>query len=641
LVVKSYPVALGISYLLLGGYVCRSLFVSMGLPASVGVMLAGFLFSYFSQDAIMEARDDIQELSFFLVLLMAGLEIRLKELKPYIFVMAWVPACLEVIGISTFAHFCMGLPPQEGLVLAVVVCALGDGLVIPKMKEFMMAMPEHPLPRLVFMWAPLEASFILTAFGIVTGLASPREMEPTTMGVIVLANILRIVATVLCGALLGGISGWALPKRTKVKIFGKSVFNGTAIEAFLIVLSVTLFAFALGKGRTGHELVPMGFCSGSWFQPELLVIVTGSCFGYFTDRDLLHQVEHLLGELWVFGGILLFSMLGSKTSTDILPQVVRVLPIMFVGFACRFIGVFAGTALTAKARGLPNLSTVLPDALFCSLCTIPRATIQGALGAVPLSLQFFSEEGYTNKDEVRDFIFTAARLYIVCCSVGGMTLLTTFGPPLLERTRKDHMAAMSSTDGSCSALESGAETGPENEDGSMLTDLANSCDDEGYTNDLGGDIELSGSARFEEAMLEAVAAKYGMTLDALLVLLQQHKTPDKRLSNTSSDAAKPFCAHGPDVGSSSEGEGYYSGVSPTKKARSFFEGLLKHKTVLEEPTQPRRRPRSRVPRFPERAISGGLRLFDSPAAPQSERSDRRTGRQKLMSNLPSFRRASP
>lgn len=69
--------------------------------------------------------------------------------------------------------------------LGTVVSALGDGLVIPKMKEFMHTHPDHPLPKLVFMWAPLEASFVLTTFGIVTGLASPKMQARCPWGVCV------------------------------------------------------------------------------------------------------------------------------------------------------------------------------------------------------------------------------------------------------------------------------------------------------------------------------------------------------------------------------------------------------------------------------------------------------------------------
>eukprot|EP00435_Cladocopium_sp_Y103_P009094 s5350_g2.t1 len=84
-----YPVQLGLAYLFLVGYFARTIFLSAGLPPSVGVILVGFAFSYFFQYDpwqncacdLLSARDELQELSFFLVLLIAGLEIRLKDLR--------------------------------------------------------------------------------------------------------------------------------------------------------------------------------------------------------------------------------------------------------------------------------------------------------------------------------------------------------------------------------------------------------------------------------------------------------------------------------------------------------------------------------------------------------------------------------
>eukprot|EP00931_Biecheleriopsis_adriatica_P048761 TRINITY_DN28172_c0_g1_i3.p1 TRINITY_DN28172_c0_g1~~TRINITY_DN28172_c0_g1_i3.p1 ORF type:complete len:585 (-),score=121.45 TRINITY_DN28172_c0_g1_i3:172-1926(-) len=256
---------------------------------------------------------------------------------------------------------------------------------------------------------------------------------------ILFANLLRITATVLCGTFLGAASGWLIPRRSDFHVNKTPLFNGGSAEAFLMVLAVELVAFALGKGGAGNELVPMGFCPGSMFQSELLVIVTGTVFAYFCDshQELLHDVENTVGQVWVFGQLVLFSMLGSKTTPGILPHLGQVLPIMAVGLSMRFIGVFVAIVLTARARGCECFDTAFSDAAFCFLSTLPRATIQGALGAVPLKQDFF-HHGYVNKQPVQEFIFTAARLYILLNSVTGMILLNTLGPLLLKHSEEAH-----------------------------------------------------------------------------------------------------------------------------------------------------------------------------------------------------------
>jgi hypothetical protein len=432
----------------------RTLFVSFKLPASVGVILSGFVFSFFIQTDILAARDQLQENAFFLVLLTAGLEITVKDLKPYIFVMAWLPAMCELMAIAAYGSTILGYTWQEGAVLGTVLVALGDGLVIPKMKEFSTKFPGHPMPRLVFTWAPLEACFALTMFGTLEGISAPADQPSINVWMLVFANLLRILATLCAGAVMGAVSGWVIPRRTALKLNGQQLFTGASVEAFLMVLAVALIAFGLGEGTKGKELVPMGFSPGSLFQPELLVIVTGTFFAHVADARVLHEVEQIMGGLWVFGQLVLFSMLGSRTTPQILPQIVHVLPVMILGLLARFAGVLLAIFLTLGARGAKR-STAFHDAVFCFLSTLPRATIQGALGSVPVTQRFF--QGYPLKHQAQLFIFTAARLYIVIMSVLGMILLNNLGHQMLKATSdlpRDHTplpaddtAALDVTDG--------------------------------------------------------------------------------------------------------------------------------------------------------------------------------------------------
>jgi len=434
-----YPVQLGIAYLLVVGYLLRTLFVAVRLPAAVGVILSGFIFSYFFQAEILFARDLLQQLAFFLVLLTAGLEITLQDLKPYMFVVACLPASMEILAIATFAKYVKGWALVEGLVMGTVLTAIGDGLVIPKMKEFWVKFRSHPLPRLVFCWAPLEASFCLTLFGILAGASAPADAPEVSMAMIVGANLLRIVATLSAGALIGYTSGYVIPKRQELTFRGHQVFSGSSVEAFLMVLSIALIAFGLGAEEKGRAAVPMPMCGGSLFQPELLVILTGTFFSAAASSHVKHEVEGILGGVWIFGQLILFSMLGSKTDPTILPRVGQVLPIMACGYCARFIGVSIAILTTVKQRGCDcpgcvqsRRDSARHDILFCFLSTIPRATIQGALGAVPMTQHFFQH--LDAKHEAQEFIFTAARLYIICSSIVGMILLNTIGPHLLVAT---------------------------------------------------------------------------------------------------------------------------------------------------------------------------------------------------------------
>merc|ERR1719162_2305222 len=104
--------------------------------------------------------------------------------------MAFFLVLLEMAGLAMYANTVMDYSLLQGAVMAVSFCALGDGLVIPKMKEFSQTYPGHTMPRLLFTWAPLEASLTLTAFGVLAPLCDPLNVEPAPVTVTLLSNVL-------------------------------------------------------------------------------------------------------------------------------------------------------------------------------------------------------------------------------------------------------------------------------------------------------------------------------------------------------------------------------------------------------------------------------------------------------------------
>ncbi|CAE7899347.1 mfsd5 [Symbiodinium microadriaticum] len=485
-----YPIHLGLAYLFLGGYLSSLIFWALRLPAAVGIIANGFVFSNFIQADVLNGRDDLQALSFFLVLLTAGFELQVSDLRAETFVFAFLPVTLEMLGIAACAQLLLHFTLLESLVLGATLCCLGDGLVIPKMieiksrKEF----ESSPMPRLVFAAAPLEASYVLTIYGVLAGLAVSEHQEAAGIWTIVFANLLRIASTLLFGSIAGFCAGVFIAKgrnsdawlgcswadRTGWKEFCKPIyeaygswmpiaprklFRRTDVEAYLFILCVALLGFGVGSMTVASlapmigNLLPSAFGDGEMFQPELLVIVIGSSFAYACE---IHQVEGekgvldsvlvIVGGVWTFGQLVLFSMLGSRIDVSVFLQILNVLPLMLVGQAFRFAGVWLSTMLVVKLKWRTCeradevcqksfQATEWPDAMFCFLSATPRATIQGALGPVPLVKKFFPLEPAARGQEVRLFIAAAARLYVLICAIFGSILLDEYGPWYLEQAK--------------------------------------------------------------------------------------------------------------------------------------------------------------------------------------------------------------
>lgn len=527
----SYPVHLGIAYIFLVGYLVRTLFVSLRLPASVGVLISGFAFAQFFQDDLENARASLQEIAFFTVLLEAGLDLTLQDLQPPIFVMAWLPWTCELLAIAGYGVFSLDFTKREALVLGTILSTLGPGLVMPKMKEFGTLCKRHPLPRLLFTWAPLEGSIALIFFGFMLGLVSPQPFVASRISTLLVLNILRIVATVGAGALVGGVSGWLISRRMLLRFRGQPFFSGLPVETFLMTLAAALIAFSLGASYHGRVFVPwpMALVPGSLFQSEPLVVAMGTTFAMTADHTALQEVKSILGGVWVFGQLILFSMIGSGADVSILREARGVLPIMGLGLLARFVGVLVAVYGTRDSRGCASQSrwSTMKDASFCFLATMPRATVQAALGAVPMTERFF--HGDPDRAQVGLFIFTAARVYIVVMSVVGQTLLNTLGPLLLDITTERPEEEF------CKGV---PEVPPE-----VAKDDVSSLASEST---MASAYSISSTPSEQQAALHALAWKHGISSKVLKVMLMEEAaeiTPGSSPSSREREKKLPPLPH--------------------------------------------------------------------------------------------------
>ncbi|CAE8701520.1 unnamed protein product [Polarella glacialis] len=448
------------------------------------------------QKDILAARPDLQQFAFFLVLVNAGMEINIKHLKPQVLLLAVVPAVLEWLGISAYAFYFLGFAPIEALILGKVCMPLGEGLVIPRMMEFRVKHPEHPLPKLVLVWAPIEATVAMVLFGVLTGLSKGGASGSS----LVARTLLLLASTVAAGILLGSLTGWALSNIKRLRLQGKQVFTGTPVEAFLVIVSVALAAFGTGVCLAEQA-------SASWpsvLQPELFVIVTSSSFAHIVDPAVLIGVEEYIASIWVFGSIVLFSMLGSKTELSVFGIFFRVVPLMAVGLVLRFAGICMICWLMPSSWGKDGKYHLgFREALFLFLCTLPRATIQGALGSAPVLSDIFRRGAGGSGGTMLHFIGSTARLYIVCYAVVGSLLLEFFGPGLLKSTSRAAGISFKLSDGMPPAANEGgfALTGTQAQD-ELLNSEAFALSEAGQ--DAASDMQCFSEAEIQDSDQDVV-----------------------------------------------------------------------------------------------------------------------------------------
>jgi hypothetical protein len=534
--VEAYSLQLGIAYFLIVGHLARQLFQSIKLPGAVAIIIVGFIGSFFMQSELLAARNELQMLAFFLILLRAGSEIDLRSLgKPDLLMLIIIPGLCEMTAIAIYAMYVFNWRAVEGYVLGCILFCLGEGLVVPKVCQFAKVYPGHPLIQDMMIWVPLEATFALTVFGILTSESEPSDAsEGTQIGGV----ILQLSCTAFFGLTLGFAAGFfskirskillpaieefpermrrlrkkkkkqdkamqkALSRRSKskdhdwdaqaladettlsiegpdrlpasavvmqldklfdelpmespsharphknaievildekeVQYIQRPLFTNCKAEALVLVFGLCLFAMGLGE----EGGVPEGFIADKWlFQPELFVLLTACGFKYGIGDEIMHDIQHSLDSIWVFGSIVLFGSIGSKTTVSVFKETGNVLPLFIVGSLARFLSIVGVRTVTMPIRSCKcnacwntNKRLILADSAFYFTCVFAKASIQGALGSIPTTKKFF--EGDIDAVHVRVMISTAAKIAIIFYAIIGCIALEIAGPKLLLYTQQ-------------------------------------------------------------------------------------------------------------------------------------------------------------------------------------------------------------
>lgn len=215
-----YPFTIAIAYFFIAAHFGRQVFIALKLPGAVGILLVGFVSSYFFQQDIAAARNDAQLLAFFLVLLRAGCDIDLQVLgQPYFLMLVLIPCIMELVAITLYTKWALGWLLEEGLVLGCVLFCLGEGLLVPKMCEFSREFPDHPQPKVMIAWIPVEVTFALTLFGVLSSIVDPAaggDSGSQSPGLIAAATVVKLAATVLGGIVLGATAGFLAKWRHRI-----------------------------------------------------------------------------------------------------------------------------------------------------------------------------------------------------------------------------------------------------------------------------------------------------------------------------------------------------------------------------------------------------------------------------------------
>lgn len=350
-----------LAYVFLLGILLSSLFQKLHLPGLLGMLLTGILLGPYVfnllSPSLLSISPDLRQLALVIILLRAGLALNLSDLKkvgrPAV-LMCFLPACFEILGIWLFAPPLLGISPLEALVVGAVLAAVSPAVVVPRMLRLMEEGygAKRSIPQLVMAGASVDDVFVIVLFTSFTSLAAGGSVSA--------GSFLQIPVSILLGVLGGAAAGLLL-----TLLFQKIHMRDSM--KVLILLSAAFLLVALENAWKGT--VPF---SG------LLAAMTLGIVLLSRYAKLAGRLSAKFSKLWVAAEVLLFVLVGAEVDPSYaLASGGAAVLLVLLALLFRMAGVFCcvlGTKLRAKER------------LFCMLAYLPKATVQAAIGSVPLAM---------------------------------------------------------------------------------------------------------------------------------------------------------------------------------------------------------------------------------------------------------------
>ena len=348
--------------ILLLGLVANMLFTRVKLPGLLGMLLLGivtgpYMLNWLDPD-ILNISADLRRIALIIILLRAGLGVSRNDLNKVgvaAVKLSCIPGLIEGFTIALISIKLLGFSFIEGGILGFIIAAVSPAVIVPSMLEYIEKGigTDKGIPTLILAGASVDDVFAITIFTAFLGLYSRSHAN-------IGAQILNIPVSIILGVISGCIIGFIL-----VKLFGKFHIRDT--KKVLLILGSAIFLTVIEN-----------YIKGTVEIAGLLGVMAIGFIILEMKPEVAKRLARKFSKVWIFAELFLFILVGSQVNVYVaLDAGFKGLIIIFTGLIARGLGVIIstlGTDLNWKER------------LFCVISYIPKATVQAAIGAIPLSM---------------------------------------------------------------------------------------------------------------------------------------------------------------------------------------------------------------------------------------------------------------
>ena len=336
------------------------------LPRIIGMLVTGMVLGPYVLDfldsSILSISAELRKMALIIILLKAGLSLNLNDLKkvgrPAI-LLAFVPASFEIVGYVLFAPIFLEISRIDAAVMGTVLAAVSPAVVVPRMVQLMEEKygTKQSIPQMIMAGASCDDIFVIVLFTTFLGMAQGVKVS--------LLRFVNVPVSIFLGILLGAVIGYVLYRFFETAYKHQNyVRNSTKV---ILVLGVSFLLTAVEGWLDGKVAV-----SGLLAVVSMACVLKAKCIPAVSKR-----LSEKFGKLWIAAEVILFVLVGAAVDLRCTAAAggFAVL-VIFLSLIFRMAGVFVcvlGTGLSWKER------------LFCAISYLPKATVQAAIGSVPLT----------------------------------------------------------------------------------------------------------------------------------------------------------------------------------------------------------------------------------------------------------------
>lgn len=355
-----------LSLIFLVGLAMGAIGQRLKLPRIIGMLVTGMVLGPYVLDfldpSILSVSAELRKMALIIILLKAGLSLDLADLKKAgrsAILLSFVPASCEIAGYILFAPVLLGIGRMDAAVMGAVLAAVSPAVVVPRMVSLIERKygTEKAIPQMIMAGASCDDIFVIVLFTTFLSMAQGKSAN--------IMDFVNIPVSIILGILFGAFSGYLL-----YLFFETSYAHKNCVRNSMKVIIVLGVSFLLVAMETWLE--------GKISVSGLLAVVSMACVIKLKSTAFVSKrLSEKFGKLWLAAEVVLFVLVGAAVDIRYtLSAGISALFLILIALVFRACGVLlcmVKTKLCWKER------------LFCVIAYLPKATVQAAIGSVPMA----------------------------------------------------------------------------------------------------------------------------------------------------------------------------------------------------------------------------------------------------------------